>query len=67
MVRDFLLATEEIELNQKITWTNSVDSKLISGLSGKHGIKVNKLMKELFKKYQLEIILPNVNYIIKKF
>lgn len=29
--------------------------------------KMKKLIKELFKKYQLEIVTPNIDYIVKKF
>ena len=28
---------------------------------------MSKLIKELFKKYQLEIVYPNIDYIAKKF
>ena len=29
--------------------------------------KLGRLIKELFKKYQLEIISPNIEYIVNKF
>jgi len=29
--------------------------------------KLNKLIRELFKKYQLEIVCPNIDYIVNKF
>lgn len=29
--------------------------------------KMSRLIKELFKKYQLEIVTPNIDYIVNKF
>lgn len=66
MVRDFLLATTDFELNEKISWSTSVRT-LTGGVVQKKGHKLLKLMKELFKKYQLEIVQPDVGYIVKKF
>ena len=64
MVRDFILATTEFELNEKISWQSSV-SKLTGGVIPRKGQYLLKLMKELFKKYQLAIIQPNVDYVIR--
>ena len=50
MVRDFLLATQEVEVNQKISWM-AIVSNLTGGLSSKHSALIFRLMKELFKKY----------------
>lgn len=63
LVRDFILATSDFELNEKISWQSSV-SKLTGGVIPRKGQILLKLMKELFKKYQLAIIQPNVDYII---
>ena len=37
------------------------------GLSREKATKLDRLIKELFKKYQIEILQPNLDYIVKKY
>ena len=30
-------------------------------------VKLQKLIKELFKKYQIEVLQPNIDYLVDKF
>jgi hypothetical protein len=63
LVKDFLMACE-LEISEMFAWQQS--NKLTGSLNSKKSSRLTKLMKELFKKYQLAILKPNLNHFYRQ-
>lgn len=63
---DFLESTWDFELNELFNFQGNIN-ELEKSMQDHKAEKMNRLIKELFKKYQLEIVTPNIDYIVNKF
>ena len=63
---DFLESTKEFELNELINFSDNIYS-LDKILPIGKVEKLNSMIKELYQKYQIEIVQPNLEYLIDKY
>ena len=66
LTQDFLESTWDFELNDLFNFQGSLLG-LDKNIKRERAEKLEKIIKELFKKYQIEVIQPNLEYIINKF
>ena len=66
-MQDFLESVDdEFDLNDLFN-LQAVMTNLENTMEKYKADKITRLMRELFKKYQIEIVQPNLDYIVNKF
>jgi len=66
LTADFLEATKDMDPYEMFAWQQQAEGTAKKEQE-KRVSKTLTLIKQLFKKYQLEIIRPNLDYVIQKF
>ena len=67
LTADFLEAIKDVDQYEYFIWRSNFQSGE-EGEMLKHRVsKVLNIIKQLFRKYQLEIVRPNIDYVINKY
>lgn len=66
LCQDFLESTWDFESNDFFNFQNSIET-YDKNISRAKVLIFEDLIKELFQKYQLEIVKPNIDYFVEKY